>query len=274
MTLGSYTLIKNESRWIASHLLAWLPVLSEMVFFDGNSTDGTLEIIEAIRDNTEHGHKIRLFKKKDPVDLRDMYTGMFNECLWSVQSDMAFFLHPDFYPSVLPKNFDHLSDAIAASVKVKSFAGEPDGQLYRIAGRSEVWKPIARLRNPDLAAHYHGAYGAYNEDVYFSAITGDTHEHHGDNLDRYPYEVEASGIEVLHFSDVRPYERRLGRMVKCLENQGWPLTPAELLKKAEAHPRVSLKSNDDFTFKPAEYPAEFLAARAKYSHLERNLVKA
>lgn len=274
MTLGSYTLIKNEAPWIAAHLTAWLPVLSEMVFFDGNSTDGTLEIIEAIRDNTEHGHKIRLFKRKDPADLKDMYVGMFNECLWSVQSDLAFFLHPDMWPSVVPKNFDHLSDAIAASVKVKSFAGEPDGQLYRIGGRSEVWKPIARLRNPNLGAHYHGHYGAHNEDVYFSAITGTTYTHHGENMDRYPYEVVPSGIEVWHFSDVRPYARRFGRMLKCLENQGWPLTRAELEKKAADHPRVSLKSDDKFSFKPAEYPAEMLAARAKYSHLERNLVKA
>ena len=272
MTLGSYTLIKNENRWIAAHLLAWLPVLDEVVLFDGNSTDGTLEIIEAIRDNTEHGHKIRLFKKKDPADLKDCYVGMFNECLWSVQSDMAFFLHPDFYPSVLPKNFDHLYDAIAASVKVKSFAGEPDGQLYRIAGRSEVWKPIARLRNPDLGAHYHGAYGAHNEDVYFSAITGNTHTHHGANLDRYPYEVVPSGIEVWHFSDVRTHARRLDRMKKCLLNQGNPVS------MADEHPRVTLKpgifKGHEFDFKPAEYPAEFLAARAKYSHLERNLVKA
>lgn len=275
MSLGTFALLKNEAPWIAAHLLNLLPVVDEMVFYDGNSTDGTLEIIEAIKSDEKDGHKIKLFRNADPRDLKDSYVEMFNSCLRSLSTDLAWFAHPDFY-CVDPSRILAVKDspAVALSTQVKSFAGEPGGELLRIKGRSESWKNIYRLRNPDLGAHYFGHYGAHNEDVYYSAITGNTHEHHGKLLDRYPYEVEVSGIEIFHFSDVRTYERRLGRMLTCLENQGWPLTPAELRKKAENHPRVSLKSNDDFTFKPAEYPAEMLANRAKYSHLEKTLVKA
>jgi hypothetical protein len=155
------------------------------------------------------------------------------------------------------------SDAVALSVKMRSFGGEPGGQLYEINGRSEVWKNIYRLRNPDLGAHYHGFYGAIAEDVYFSAITGDEHVHHGKLMGNYPYPVE-----VLHFSDVRTRERRIDRMVKCGLSQG--ATADEARDIALKHPRVTLENGHGFTFTPAEYPAEFLSAQKKYSHLEKH----
>lgn len=272
MSIGSFTLIRNEAPWIAAHLLSWLPRLSEMVFFDGNSTDGTLEIIKAIRDNEPDGHKIKLFEKKDPADLRDSYVGMFNECMWSLKTDLAWFLHPDMVLSQMPYSLDHLEGCLAASVKMRSFAGEPGGSLYEIKGRADAWKNIYRLRNPDIGAHYFGHYGSAEEDVYFRDITGNAHEHHGPDFNRYPYEVDSSGIEVLHFSDVRPYERRLGRMKTCLENQGMP--KSQIHDKAVNHPRVTLKDGQGFRFEPSEWPAEFVEARNKYRHLERELVKA
>ena len=91
-------------------------------------------------------------------------------------------------------------------------------------------------------------------------------------MDGYPYEVVDSGLEVLHFSDVRPYARRLERMKTCLKNQG------NNVALAESHPRVTLKPGgfkyDTFNLVPAEYPAAMLEARNKYRHLEKTLVKA
>lgn len=266
--IGSFTLIKNEAPWIAGHLTAWIPVLSEMVFFDGNSTDGTLEIILDFVHNHPQGYKIKLYTDKDPENLKEDYVRLFNECLGSVESDLAFFLHPDMIPARVPKNFDHLKDCVAASVRIRSFAGEPDVSLYEIKGRGEHWKSIYRRHSPNLGAHYHGHYGAANEDVYFSAITGSRHDHYGENFSRYPYEVVDSGIEVLHFSDVRNYARRFDRMVKCLENQGVAL--GEIPNIARDHPRVSLKDGHGFTFTPAEWPIEFVEARKKYAHLEKS----
>lgn len=275
-TLGSYILIKNEAKFIAAHLLMWLPHLDQMVFLDGNSTDGTLDIIEEIRDNDENGHKIILVRGQDPKDLQDDYVRLFNASLLKLNTDLAFFLHPDMVPSVVPGDFIKLDGAVAASVKMRSFAGEPDGQLYEMMGRGTNWKSIARLNNPRLGAHYFGHYGVHKEDVYFSAITGDEHEHHGSDFSKYPYEVVDSGLEILHFSDVRTYERRLERMITCLKNQG--KHPDKILDFAVNHPRVTLKSgqifNDSFTLVPAEYPKEFIEARAKYAHLEKTLVKA
>ncbi len=269
MSIGTFTLIKGESAWIAAHILRILPYVDEMVFFDGGSTDGTIEIIEAIK-HDERSHKIKLFKDKDPKDLKDDYVRLFNECMRSLSTDLAWFLHPDMWV-VNPERILQIanSDAVALSTSMRSFAGEPGGQLYEIKGRAEVWKNIDRLHNPDLGAVYHGHYGAWNEGVYPTAIVGDSRHLHG-NLDRYPYEVVDSGLEILHFSDVRSYERRLGRMRTCLENQGWKITPEEFEKKLTEHPRVTLKDGDGFSFVPAEYPAQFLSDRAKYSHLERS----
>ncbi len=273
MSIGSFTILKNESSWIAAHILRVLPYLDEMCFYDGNSTDGTLDIIEAIKSESPEGRKIKLFRNCDPADLKDDYVRLFNECLRSLSTDLAIFLHPDMHVVNPARLLDiKASGAVALTTSMRSFAGEPDGPLFEIVGRQPKWKNIFRLRNPDLGAHYYGHYGVHNEDVYFQKITGDEHIHYGEHMDLYPYEVEDSGLEILHFSDVRPYARRLERMRTCMKNQG------NNVALAETHPRVTLKPGDfkydSFSLVPAEYPAEMLAARNKYRHLERTLVKA
>jgi glycosyltransferase involved in cell wall biosynthesis len=275
LSIGSFVLIKNEAPWIAAHILNLLPYLDEMVFYDGASTDGTLEIIRAIKSDNVNGSKIKLFTNKDPKNLQGDYVRLFDECMHELSTDLALFIHPDMFITN-PEKLTQVSssDAIALTTSMRSFAGETGGPLFEMKGRLPLWKNIYRLKSPDLGAHYFGAYGSAEEDVYFREITGDQHIHHGHRMDLYPYDVEDSGLEVLHFSDVRPYERRLGRMKACLLNQGYSAEDAE--KIALAHPRVTLKDGAEpthgvrFKLEPAEYPAEFLAARAKYAHLERN----
>ena len=262
--------MKNEAAWISGHLSSWLSHLDEMVFFDGNSTDGTLEIIRGFMAEDKDGHKIKLFTDRDPANLKEDYERVFNDCLRSLSTTLAAFIHPDMILSSGDTNRIRAmgNSPVALSSKMRSFAGEPDGPLLEIVGRAEVWKNIYRLRNPDLGAHYHGFYGAVAEDVYFSAITGEQHAHFGGNLKEYPYAVEDSGLEILHFSDVRTRERRIDRMVKCGISQG--VTAEKSLDVAVRHPRVTLEDGHGFSFIPAEYPAEFLDAKRKYQHLEKH----
>jgi len=246
--LGSFCLIKNEGLFIKAHLESWLPHLEQAVFYDGNSTDGTLEIIKEAQ-RGEFGDRIKLVENKDPKNLTDDYTRLSNEAMWALDTDLAMFCHADMFilkPGILPE------DTIAATIDIRSFAGNPHETMYEIKGRGTKWKNIYRLRNPDLGAHYFGTYGAQNEDTYFSEITGNQHEHYGQAFDQYPYPVYNSGIQVAHYSDVRPYARRLDRMVKCLINQGKTKEQAE--KIAPMHPRVSLKDGGGFTFVPVETP--------------------
>ena len=272
MSIGSFILILNESPWIAPHILRVLPFIDDMVFYDGGSSDGTLEIIKEIQECEPDGHKVRVFKAKNPEDLKDDYVRLFNQCMHELRTDLAWFLHPDMWVVNPEKILDiKSSNAIAASVKMKSFAGNPGGDLYEIAGRNKTWKNIHRLRNPDLGAHYHGWYGAWDEDVYYSEVTAGDHTLYMDTAD-YPYEVVESGIEVCHYGDVRDYDRRFRRMKTCLVNQG--RTPEDADKVALEHPRVTLRSGLDpignrIELVPAQYPAKFLEAKAKYAHLER-----
>lgn len=269
MSIGSFCLIKNEREWIAQHVLCVLPWLDEMVFFDGDSTDGTTEILWRIRRDHPSGSKIKIFSGCDPKDLKDDYVRLSNEAMRSLSTDWAMFLHPDMIVEN-PEQFAVLKDSpgIAMSCDIRSFAGEPGGDLLELSGRSEHWKNIYRLRNPEMGAHYFGHYGAWNEDVYFHDITGNDHKLYNDHS-RYPYEVIRSGLKIMHFSDVRPYSRRLGRMLTCLENQGWPnrMSREEVEVKAKTHPRVCLMSSPEMRFFPAEYPKDFIEIRERYRGL-------
>jgi len=219
-----------------------------MVFFDGNSSDGTLEIIRE-HQKGEHGHKIKLFENKDPKDLQADYERLSNECMAALDTEVSIFLHPDMFPDG-PQSINLPGGAIAATIRLRSFAGDPGAQLYEIAGRGEKWKNIYRLRNPNLGAHYHGHYGAQNEDIYFSEITGTEYKHYGQDFNSYPYLIVESGIKVLHYSDVRPRYRRIERMIRCLENQGFATATA--VSMACSHPRVSFKDGQGLIFNPID----------------------
>lgn len=256
-SLGAFTIIKNEAHWVGFCLMACRPFVNEFVYFDGNSTDGTVELLKYIK--KKYKIRIRLFEGMDPKDLQEDYVRIFNECLKQVKSDYAMFLHPDM---VSVDSFPDLSDQeLAYFVTMRSFAGEPGKTLYEIMeGRKSRWKSI--MRN-DLGLHYYGHYGAAEEDMYFQEITGPEHCLF-DNFAMYPYRIQDSGIRLNHYSDVRPLERRMNRMATCLTNQRKGMSREEALKLAAEHPRVSFRNSEifgkfEFREPTAEaYPAVFL----------------
>lgn len=259
-TIGTYTLCLNEAFFMGPHLESWLPHVDQMVLFDGGSTDGTIEIVRHFQKHHRSGDKIKFFEGKNPADLKDDYVRVFNECIHSLDTDLVVFAHIDMILSD-PGNLRAMpQDTIAGSIRMVSYAGDPEGPWYEISGRASAWKNIARL-NPDLGLHYHGWYGAQNEDTYFSAITGDSHEHHGEAFDQYPYHVADSGAIVRHFSDVRPYARRLDRMRKCLLNQGY--APESVDALAKSHPRVTLQKGNGFEFHPVPVLETEIKERSK-----------
>jgi hypothetical protein len=274
LSVGTFTLIKNEIAWIRRHLESWLPHVDEMVFFDGHSTDGTVEEISRFR-GLENGHKIVLVEHKDPKDLQDDYVRLFNECLRTLKTDYAIFAHPDMILRE-PGGIRSLGKAFAYYAHMRNFAGNPGEQVFEvIAGRSITWKNIYRLRNPDLGLHYFGHYGAANEDCYFSKITGNSHELPLSNvntggfgankweMDGYPYKVLDSSIRIDHYSDVRPLERRIDRMYKCLLNQGY--SEDEARKISREHPRVTLKDGCGVKFVLENCPMSVYAAKCPQS---------
>lgn len=252
-TFGTFTLIKNENMFLKQHLFSWLPFVDQMVFLDGNSTDGTLEVLKEIQKAHPFGHRITIVENRDPVDLKDDYTSIQDEALHTLKTDYSMFCHPDMILDQ-PGKIGELGQYHAYFTHMRSFAGDPQGQLYEIVdGRAKRWKNIMRLRNPDLGLHYFGHYGAMNEDCYFSEITGDSHVYHGEEFERYPYAVGDSEMRILHFSDVRTRDRRIQRMERCLINQGH--TPESARKIAPDHPRVNFKDGYNFKFLKNSYGA-------------------
>ena len=262
MKLSLAGLIRNEATWIVAHTLSVIDYVHEFIWFDGNSTDGTLELLADLKAIHPNGHKINVFKNEDPANLQDAYVAKMNEAIGQASGDYVMFSHPDMIftnPELIPTLN---SDAVAFTVNMRSFAGEPDGKLYEFTeGRTNKWKPIHKNA---LGLHYFGHYGAANEDLYHSAYTGDEHKLY-QNIKQYPFKVEDSGLNILHFSDVRPYGRRLDRMTKCLVNQG--ISDRQYAyDMAKRHPRVTLESSDGgqfgkFKLEPAEYPPIFEKAR-------------
>lgn len=259
MSLGVFTLIRNEVPWVGYSVLAAKDLVDEWVFYDGNSTDGTLELLAYL--GTKYHLNIRVFRGRDPQDFQDDYVRLFNECLGQLSTDYAWFLHPDMVVTQAPKALP--DGPLAYSVEMRSVAGDPGMPLQEFeSGRASAWKTIHKRT---LGLHYFGHYGANNEDLYFRDITGDNHVLYR-NLVNYPYEVAPSGISLVHFSDVRPYRRRRDRMIRCLMTQNKGMDHGAAMELAREHPRVSLEGGvsmfGTFRFKPfTDIPSVFSHAQ-------------
>lgn len=254
MRIGSFTLVRNEMQFLKAHIEAWLPYLDQMSFYNGDSTDGATELLA---EYAKKSPKI-IVVNRPRKNLEEDYVWCNNDALHRLTTDLAIYIHPDMFPvNIAPVKGDNAKylpeNIIAGTIGITSYAGEPGGKLYKIVeGRGNKWKNIYRLNNPNLGAHYHGFYGAANEDVYFSEITGSQHFFYNQNFERYEYPVFHTNLEVAHYSDVRPYEFRLDRMIKSLKHQNYS---DEGIKLAHTHPRVSLKDGKGFKFVEVEKPS-------------------
>lgn len=240
MTVSVFSLIKNESAFIGYGLMSILDYVDEVVYFDGNSTDGTLALLDHIKTKYDTKNKIRVYLDKDFKDFKDAYVKKFNECMKECRGDYLWYLHPDMvltsYGS-LPERDKWTAKAF--SVNMRSFAGE--SMEYEIVqGRTRTWKTI--MRNA-FGLHYYGAYGAQNEDMYFRAITGESHELY-ENMRLYPYRVEDSGIKLWHFCECKPLNRRKEKMDRVIRTVSGIKDEAEIEKILLSHPRVNLDGKE------------------------------
>lgn len=262
MSLGIFSIVKNEASFIGFSVMSFKDIVSSFVYFDGNSTDGTVELLEYI--SKKYKVNIEIVKDQDPKDLKDDYVRVFDECLNTLKTDYAFFAHPDMicvsHKGAPPKG------PFAYSTAMDSFCGDPQGWISRFTeGRTDKWKNIM-IR--DFGLHYFGHYGVSNEDMYFKDITGSDHVLHTD-FSKYPYKVHDSGIKINHYSDVRPYRRRLTRMASCLRNEFPNFTQEAAEEVASSHPRVTLEPHfkyPQFKFEPAtKHPEVFTNHNSEFA---------
>jgi glycosyltransferase involved in cell wall biosynthesis len=252
LKVSAWSVVKNEAQFIGYGLMSILPYVDEVVYFDGNSTDGTLRLLDYIKGKYDPQNKIKVFLDKDFSDFKQDYVRVFNECMKACSGDYLFYLHPDMIcvnPGDLLKRDKW--QALAYWAGMRSFAGEDLG-LEITKGRTNAWKLI--MKN-SFGLHYAGYYGSPEEDMYFRSITGKEYVVHKD-MRKYPYEVKDSGINLWHFCECKPKVRREKKMETVLSTNG--ADPQTIKEALAAHPRVHLESEKsewgDFKFEPRKEP--------------------
>ena len=231
------SIIKNEAEYIGYSIMSVLDYVDELVYFDGNSTDGTIEIIEYIQKKYDKDKKIKLFKNKDFSNFKEDYVRLNNDCLKACSGDYIWFLHPDMTclnPEVIKQNI--CGKYIRYNVKVDSIGGEKRDKLFT-KGRLFRWQTIYKN---DFGLHYYGYYGTPEEDFYFKDITGDDHSIY-DFSNPKPYTIKDTNIKINHYCETKPYDRRLDKMIKVFGISNPQLTQEEVLEHIKEHPRVTLK---------------------------------
>lgn len=247
-TISVLTPVKNESQFIGYGVMSILDYVDEIVYADGNSTDGTLEILRHIKKKYDDKDKIKLFINKDCKNLTTDYERLFNFLLRKCTSDYVWFLHPDMLVTKPHEVRDSLGTGLRYNVKVRSIAGE-HYNLDISEGRTDRWHNIYRRAH---GIHYYGYYGSRDEDFYFKDITGTEHTPF-DIMYPKPYMSYTTSIDVIHFCECKPYDRRYEKMRKILKTTFPYLSDKAVDENAKVHPRVTLKNGTfnktEFTFK-------------------------
>jgi glycosyltransferase involved in cell wall biosynthesis len=235
--ISVFSLVKNEVEYIGYCIMSLLDYVDEFVYADGGSTDGTLELIRYIRNKYDTKKKIKLFTNKDCRNLRNAYTKLFNWTLSKCTGTHIWFCHPDMIctnPEIIREELDH--PEIHFSTKIVSFAG--DTKHIFTQGRDKRWASIYRNK---FGLHYHGWYGAKDEDMYFKDITGNVYKDYKGNP-YLPYKIRKTNIMLYHYCDTKPYGRRFGRMIEILKNVIFSKNKPLLEQLAKEHPRVNLQN--------------------------------
>jgi len=255
--------VKNEAQFIGYSVMSVFDYVHEFVYAVApSSNDGTLEILQHIA--KKYGKVRILLDPKydfDPLDMR-AYNESYNDCIRESTGDAVWFLHPDMIVTN-PEAIQEIKEGpLAWTVNMTSFAKDLTTVITK--GRSDKWKNIHAKK---FGLHYYGGYGSTNEDFYFSAITANSHKHHGTEFQNYPFEVFQTGINVNHYCELKPYKRRLEKMKLCLRTQAPDASAGWIEEKASQHPRVTLEpSSERFgTFEFKEGAGEIPSVFEKYA---------
>jgi glycosyltransferase involved in cell wall biosynthesis len=205
--------ILNEVQFVGYSIMSCLEQVHEFIYsVDSESSDGTRELLEHIKNKYAH-EKLRIIEYPhfETTDTK-AYNGSFQVCLDSMRGEIAYFLHPDQIVTN-PEEIPNINTSpLALWTTLTSYAGDLTHVISE--GRCDRWK---NMHKNLLGLHYAGAYGSTNEDFYHSYITGKSYKFHGTNFNQYPFEVRDSGIKANHYCEVKPHQRRLEKMIRCLK---------------------------------------------------------
>lgn len=228
--------VLNEAQFIGYSIMALHPYVDEFVYaVSPKSEDGTVEILRHIAKN--YGKVRILLQSKYDFDPHDTkaYNESFDDCIQQARDGAVWFCHPD----MVCTKFEPLKEGpLAWSAKITSYAKDLTTVISK--GRCTEWKNIHAKK---FGLAYRGSYGSQNEDFYHQEITGNSLKHYGTDFKKYPYRVSTSGIEVNHYCENKPFERRLEKMKLCLKTLYPQFSNERIEELAKDHPRVTLESS-------------------------------
>lgn len=268
MKINIHTPIKNEVDYIGFSIMSLLDYVDEFVYFDGNSTDGTIELVKHIQQKYDKKGKIKFFENEDCSNFTTDYMRMYNDCLKKCTCEWVISFHPDMIainPAVLRETLGKPRDAIRYYFNVLSLCD--GGKKYFKQGREPTWSLIYKN---DYGIHQYGHYGSDEEDYYFRDITGNAHKVGVD----VSYFIYNSGFRVNHYCENKNYDFRLNKMVKVLALINPKFSKEHILKIAKEHPRVTLKSGvwkeslNECWFEIAEYTGKAPKVFKKYEYFK------
>jgi hypothetical protein len=255
--------VKNEAQFIGYSIMAAWPYVEEFVYAVApSSDDGTIDILRHIA--KKYGKVRLLCQSKYDFDPHDMkaYNESFNDCIQQTRCDAAWFLHPDMIVTNPQRISDLKEGPLAWVVNMTSFARDMNTVITK--GRADKWKNVHANK---FGLHYYGGYGSVNEDFYHSEITGKSYRHFGTDFKRYPFEVIDSGINVNHYCELKPYNRRFEKMKLCLKTQAPDWSDIAIEETASQHPRVTLEQSSQrfgtFEFEETTLPVPEVFAKYK-----------
>jgi hypothetical protein len=266
--------VLDEAQFIGYSVMALHPYVEEFVFaISPKSDDGTIDILRHIAKN--YGKVRLLIQSKydfNPMDTQ-AYDASFNDCIEQTRCDVVWFNHPDMIVTNPEKVGELKEGPLAWTVNMTSYAKDFNTVITK--GRCGKWKNIHAKQ---FGLKYLGAYGSSNEDFYHTEITGNSLLHYGVNFAKYPFEIADSGINVNHYCELKPYERRLEKMKLCIKTQNPRLTDESVDELATKHPRVTLEKSSDkfgsfeFTEKSEPIPSVFTKYKAEFEPFKKELV--
>lgn len=245
--------VLNEVDFIGYSIMSCLDQMHEFIYaLDEKTDDGTRDLLNDIKSKYAHEKLIVLETPNfHPSDTK-AYNAAFNVCIDAMSGEAAYFYHPDMIIQN-PEALLTMPPALAWWTNVRSYAG--DFQTVITKGRCDKWKNIHVKK---FGLHYYGGYGSQNEDFYHSEISGKSYRHHGIDFKKYPFSIRDSGIQVLHFCELKEYSRRLEKMKRCLRTQYPEVSEEWIEEKAAHHPRVTLEASSrhfgEFEFTKIETP--------------------
>lgn len=235
-TIAVIAPVLNEAQFIGYSIMAAHPHVTEFVYaVSPKSSDGTIEILRHIAKN--YGNVRLLIQHKYDFDPRDekAYNSAFQDCIDQARCDAVFFMHPDM---IATKWADLTPGPLAWTTRITSYAKDLTTVITK--GRCTQWKNIHAKK---FGLMYRGSYGSQNEDFYHSQITGNSLKHYGTDFKKYPFQIASSGIELNHYCENKPYERRLEKMKLCLKTLYPQASDERIEEMAIQHPRVTLEGS-------------------------------